>query len=108
MFLVYINVSVSRLSVPDCPKKDVRDSTIMNGQSKESDIDIHKKKTLEMGQSGMDNLMSMSVSLDCPFLIVISLRSFVLCMSMSLSLDCPFLIVLSLTSFSCVCQCQCL
>jgi hypothetical protein len=72
----------------------------------------------------------MLVSLDCPFLIVISLTSFsfdvnvsvfglsipdchiskifFLCMSMSVSLDCPFLIVLSLTSFSCVCQCQCI
>jgi hypothetical protein len=28
----------------------------MNGQSRDTDIDIHKKNTLEMGQSGMDNL----------------------------------------------------
>ena len=28
----------------------------MNGQSRDPDIDIHKKKTLEMSQSGMDNL----------------------------------------------------
>jgi hypothetical protein len=27
-----------------------------NGKSRDTDIDIHKKKTLEMGQSGMDNL----------------------------------------------------
>ena len=26
--------------------------TIRNGQSRDTDIDIHKKKTLEMGQSG--------------------------------------------------------
>ena len=30
--------------------------TIRNGQSRDTDIDMHKKKTLEMGQSGMDNL----------------------------------------------------
>jgi hypothetical protein len=30
--------------------------TIRNGQSRDSDIDMHKKKTLEMGQSRMDNL----------------------------------------------------
>jgi hypothetical protein len=30
--------------------------TIRNGQSRATDIDMHKKKTLEMGQSGMDNL----------------------------------------------------
>ena len=30
--------------------------TIRNGQSRETNIDMHKKKTLEMGQSGMDNL----------------------------------------------------
>jgi hypothetical protein len=34
----------------------------MNGQSKESDIDIHKKKTLEMGQSGMDNLETLTLT----------------------------------------------
>ena len=27
----------------------------MNGQSRDTDIDIHNKKTLEMRQSGMDN-----------------------------------------------------
>jgi hypothetical protein len=79
-----------------------------NGQSTDTDINIQKKKTLEIEQSGIRNrCMSMLVSLDCPFLIVISLTSFAFCMSMSLSLDCPFLIVLSLTSFSCVYQCQC-
>jgi hypothetical protein len=89
-FLVYVNVSVSRLSIPDCPisnvfflcmsisvsldcpfliatsltsfscacqcqclwhwhtqEKDVRDRTIRNGQSRHTDIDMHKKKTLE-------------------------------------------------------------
>ena len=30
--------------------------TIRNGQSGDTDIDIHKKKTLEIVQSGMDNL----------------------------------------------------
>jgi hypothetical protein len=101
---VYVNVNVSGLSIPDCPisnvlflcmsmsisldclflivtsltinihkKKDVRDSIIMNGQSRDTDIDIQKKKTLEMGQSGMGNLET-----------------------------------LSRTSFSCACQCQCL
>ena len=30
--------------------------TIRNGQSRFTDIDMHNKKTLEMGQSGMDNL----------------------------------------------------
>jgi hypothetical protein len=74
-------------------EKDVRDGTIRNGQSRETDIDIHKKKTLEIGQSGMDNLP------DCPISNV-----FFLCMSISVSLDCPFLIVPSLTSFSCVYQ----
>ena len=36
-------------------EQDVRDKTIRNGQSRDTDIDIHKKKTLER-QSGMDNL----------------------------------------------------
>jgi hypothetical protein len=51
---VYVNVSVSRLSIPDChiskdtQEKDVRDRTIRNGQSRDTDIDMHKKKTLEM------------------------------------------------------------
>jgi hypothetical protein len=31
-------------------KKEVRDSTIMHGQSTDTDIDIHKKKTLEIVQ----------------------------------------------------------
>jgi hypothetical protein len=38
-------------------EKDVRDGTIRNGQSRDTDIDIHKKKTLEIAQL-------MSVSLD--------------------------------------------
>ena len=29
-------------------EKDVRDMTIWNGQSRDTDIDIHKKKTLEI------------------------------------------------------------
>ena len=33
-----------------------RDKTIRNGQSRDTDIDIHRKKTLEIRQSGMDNL----------------------------------------------------
>ena len=37
-------------------EQDVRDKTIRNGKSRDTDIDIHKKKTLEIGQSGMDNL----------------------------------------------------
>ena len=36
-------------------KKDVRDMTISNGHSRDTDIDMHKKKTLEIGQSGIDN-----------------------------------------------------
>jgi hypothetical protein len=108
---VYVNVSVSRLPIPDClisnvlflcmpmsvsldcpfliviSEKDVRDITIMYGQSTDTDINIHKKKTLEIEQSGMDNLETMTLTF---------------------SLDCPFLIVPSLRSFSCVCQCQCL
>jgi hypothetical protein len=37
----------------DCPytqEKDIRDKTIRNGQSRDTDIDIHKKKTLEIVQ----------------------------------------------------------
>ena len=30
--------------------------TTRNGQSRDTDIDRHKKKTLEIRQSGMDNL----------------------------------------------------
>ena len=41
--------------------KRFRDVTIRNGQSRETDIDIHKKKTLEMGQSGMDNLETLTL-----------------------------------------------
>ena len=36
--------------------------TIRNGQSRYTDIDIHKKKTLEMGQSGMDNLETLTLT----------------------------------------------
>jgi hypothetical protein len=76
------NVNFSRLNIPDCHISNVFflcmsmsvsvDSqgmsvlsltsfscvcqTIRNGQSRETDIDIQKEKTLEMGQSGMDNL----------------------------------------------------
>jgi hypothetical protein len=81
--------------------KDIREVTFRNGQSRETDIDIHKKKTLEIGQSGMDNLETLTLT------YTISNVCF-LCMSMSVSLDCPFLIVPSLASCSCVCQCQCL
>jgi hypothetical protein len=60
---VYVNVSVSRLPIPDCHISNVfflcmsmsvsldfpvRDVTIRNGQSRETDIDIHNKKKLEM------------------------------------------------------------
>jgi hypothetical protein len=75
---VFVNISVTRLSIPDCPisnvlflcisisvslvdihkEKDVGDMTIRNGQSRDTDIDMHNKKTLEMGQSGMDNLQT--------------------------------------------------
>jgi hypothetical protein len=130
---VYVNVSVSRLPIPDCPicnvfflcmpmsvsldctkEKDVRDRTIRNSKSRDTDIDIHKKKRLEIGQSGMDNLETMTLT--CVYVNVSVSRLsipdcsisnvFFLCMSMSMSLDCPFLIVPSLTSCSCVCQCQ--
>jgi hypothetical protein len=50
---VYVNVT---------KEKDVRDMTIRNGQSRNTDIDIHKKKTLEMGQSGMDNLETLTLA----------------------------------------------
>ena len=36
--------------------KYARDGTIRNGQSRDTDIDIHKKKTLEIVQLCMDNL----------------------------------------------------
>ena len=39
-----------------------RDVTIRNGKSRDTDIDIHKKKTLEMGQSGMDNLEALTLT----------------------------------------------
>ena len=35
--------------------------TIRNGQSRATDIDMHKKKTLEMGQSGMDNQQTLTL-----------------------------------------------
>ena len=35
--------------------------TIRNGQSRDTDIDIHMKKTLEIGQSGMDNLETLTL-----------------------------------------------
>ena len=43
-------------------KKDVRDVTIRNGQSRDTDIDIHKKKTLEIVQSCMDNLQTLTLT----------------------------------------------
>ena len=36
--------------------------TIRNGQSRDTDIDIHKKKMLEIGQSGMDNLETLTLT----------------------------------------------
>jgi hypothetical protein len=104
LFLVYVNVSVSRLSIPDCPisnvcywhwhtqEKDVRDGTIRNGQSRDTDIDIQKKKKLEMWQSGMGNPETLTLTYTRKRRVS----------------DCPFLIVTSLASFSCWCQCQCL
>jgi hypothetical protein len=76
LFLVYVNVSVSRLSIPDCPFSD-------------TDIDIHKKKTLEIGQWGMENPETLTLTYKrklsirhCPISNV-----FFLCMSMSVSVD---------------------
>ena len=37
-------------------KKTLEIGKIRNGQSRDTDIDMHNKETLEMGQSGMDNL----------------------------------------------------
>jgi hypothetical protein len=78
--------------------------TISNGHSRDTDIDMHKKKTLEIGQSGIDNpetLVNVSVSgLSIPDCHISNV--FFLCMPMSEPLDCPFLIVTYLTSFSCV------
>jgi hypothetical protein len=34
----------------------------MYGQSTDTDINIHKKKTLEIEQSGMDNLETMTLT----------------------------------------------
>jgi hypothetical protein len=60
---VYVNVNVSRdTDINIHKKKEVRDSIIMNGQSRDTDIDIHKKNTLEMGQSGMDNLETLTLT----------------------------------------------
>jgi hypothetical protein len=78
-----------------------------NAQSTDTDINIQKKKTLEIEQSGIRNRETLTLIVsrlsipDCPISNVLFL-----CMSMSISLDCPFLIVTSLTSCSCVCQCQ--
>jgi hypothetical protein len=72
---VYVNVNVSRLPIPDChisnvfflcmsmsvSVEDVRDRIIRNGQSTDTDIDIHKQKTLEIGQSGMGNLETLTL-----------------------------------------------
>ena len=38
------------------------DVTIRNGQSRNIDIDIHKNKTLEIRQSGMDNLETLTLT----------------------------------------------
>ena len=35
--------------------------TIRNGHSRDTDIDIHKKKTLDIRQSGMDNLETLTL-----------------------------------------------
>ena len=43
-------------------KKTLEIVTIRNGQSRDTDIDIHKKKTLEIGQSGMDNLETLTLT----------------------------------------------
>ena len=43
-------------------KKNVSDRTIRNGQSRNIDIDIHKNKTLEIRQSGMDNLETLTLT----------------------------------------------
>jgi hypothetical protein len=67
---VHVNVNVSRLSIPDChisnvfflQEQDARDGTIRNGQSRDNDIDIHKKNTLEIGQSEMDNLETLTMT----------------------------------------------
>ena len=40
---------------------EIRDKTIRNGQSRDTDIDIHRKKTLEIRQSGMDNLETLTL-----------------------------------------------
>jgi hypothetical protein len=65
---VYVNVSVFRLSIPDCPISNafllcmaMSVSLDWNGQSRGTDIDIHKKKTLEIGQSGMGNLETLTL-----------------------------------------------
>jgi hypothetical protein len=93
--------------------------TIRNGQSRDIDIDIHKKKTLEIVQSCLENLQTLvsrlfihdyTISNAC-FLVYVDVsvsgflipdcpisNVFFLCMSMSVSVDCPFLIVTFLTS----------
>jgi hypothetical protein len=114
---VYVNVSVSGFSIPHCPisRKRFRDVTIRNGQSRKTEIDIHKKNTLDMGQSGMDNLETLTLTytrnvsvstLPIPHFPISNV--FFFCMPMSVSLDFPFLIIPSLRSFSCLCQCRCL
>jgi hypothetical protein len=56
-----MSMSVS-LECPHAHYKDIREMTFRNGQSRETDIDIHKKKTLEIGQSGMDNLETLTLA----------------------------------------------
>jgi hypothetical protein len=46
------------------------DRTIRNGQSTDTDIDIHKKKTLEIGQSGMGNLETLTLPYDSVVFLV--------------------------------------
>jgi hypothetical protein len=95
---VYVNVSVIRLSIRDCrqsrdtdidihKEKDVGDMTIRNGQSRDTNIDMHNNVYVSVSRLSIPDCLISNV--------------FFLCMSMSVSLDCPFLIVTSLTSFYC-------
>jgi hypothetical protein len=111
VLFLYMSMSVSvdcpciiALSLTSCycvchchtQEKDVRDRTMANGQSNDTDIDIHKKNTLEMIHNKKClvlvyvnvNFSRLSIP-DCHISNI-----FVMCMSMSI--DCPFLIVISL------------
>jgi hypothetical protein len=85
-------------------EKDVGDMTIRNGQSRDTNIDMHNKKTLEMGQSGMDNLQTLvyvNVSVSGVRIPDCSISNvFFLCMSMSVFVDSQGMIVLSLRSWN--------